>query len=327
MSGTCFPTKRVLKGHIKNNMNIRKTLNDLNIIPRKSRGQNFLVDDNIVRKIVDFANVGKEDYVLEIGPGVGAISGGLIERAGVYCCVEIEEKFIEFLRETYPAVPKENFINRDVRTMDLGMLPQEITIVGATVPGRPWSGGETRRITIVSNLPYSISSEVVFWIFKNRRFIKNVTLLLQREFAERLAAQPCTKAYGSITVQCNLYADAKLGDVVSGNCFFPKADVESRLIKLEILPQPRCEVKNEALFEAVLRGSFSMRRKTIANALGANLEGVNTARGRTLSTEAKLTKDKLLQIFASADIDYSRRGETLTVQEFCKLADLISALV
>ena len=317
-------------------MNIRKTINDLNVIPRKSRGQNFLVDDNIARKIVGFANVGENDCVLEIGPGVGAISGGLIERAGGYCCVEIEEKFVEFLKSAYPSIPKENFISQDVRTLKLAELRHgKYKTENATQSPQdllPETIAENKKFTIVSNLPYSISSEVVFWIFKNRQFIKNVTLLLQREFAERLAAKPGTKAYGSITVQCNLYADAKLGDVVSGNCFFPKADVESRLIKLDILPQTRCHIENETVFEAVLRGAFSTRRKTIANALYANLETINAALRKGVgdmgeSCEVGLTKDRLLQTLASADIAYSRRGETLTVQEFCNLANLVIANV
>lgn len=278
-------------------MYIKKILNELGIIPRKSRGQNFLIDENIAKKIVNFASIQKDDLVLEIGAGVGAISGGLIEKARDYFGVEIEEKFVDFLRTIYPDLPPKHFINKDIRQLDLAEI------------------FTNTKFIIVSNLPYSISSEVVFWILKNRQYIKAVTLLLQREFAQRLAAQPNTKDYGSITVQCNLYTNSKLGDIVSGNCFVPKADVESRLIKLEILDTPRFKIDNEELFERVLRGAFSTRRKTIANALKASLCNSNSALG------FRLVPEDLLHILEVLHIDSSCRAETLTVEDFCKISN------
>ncbi len=304
-------------------MNVKKILTELEVIPKKSRGQNFLIDENIARKIVTFANVQDDDCVLEIGPGVGAISEFLISQARDYYCVEIENKFINFLKDNFPQIPSEHFINQDIRLVDIKSILRLNANIAKQSIAPAVSLNNFQKILIVSNLPYSISSEVFFWIIKNRCYIKSVSLLLQREFAERLAAKPNSKAYSSISVQRELYADALLGDVVSGNCFMPKAAVESRLLRLNILENPRFNVDVEK-FEFVLRGAFSTRRKTILNALSSalqnNVEQTVTGMQKEVGSCRPDYKGKVLDILNAAKISPTARAEQLALADFCRLA-------
>jgi 16S rRNA (adenine1518-N6/adenine1519-N6)-dimethyltransferase len=269
---------------------LRRILDELEVRPRKRHGQNFLIDRGSIQNICRFAQVDSTQDVLEIGPGLGAITEHLLTHARCYRAVELEMKFADFLLRSLPALNPGDILVQDVRELELSLHPQ--------LSGRQWS--------LVSNVPYSLSSEILLWILRNRRNILQASLLLQREFAERVAARPGGKDYGSLTVLCRLYADAELGPVISGGCFFPSAEVESRLLKLRMLTTPRVALPDEAFFERIVRASFSARRKTVANSLG----------GSGLFAD----RDVIQRILERAGIDSRRRAETLDLDEFAALS-------
>ena len=267
---------------------VKRTLELLNVRPSKRRGQNFLVDRGSLSKVLDFAAVTTSDNVIEVGPGLGALSEELCRRSASYTAIEIESAFAGYLRERLGE--RGTVIEADVREVVLGReLPD--------VPG---------GYHLVSNVPYSLSSEMTLWIIRNRAGIRRASLLFQREFAERLGASPGGKDYGSLTVLCSLFADSRLGPRIPGSCFYPSAEVESRLISFEILSSPRIDVGDEGLFEELVRASFATRRKTLLNALSAS-----RFFGTKAEAEAHLRKE---------NIDPGRRAETLTLEEYGRLS-------
>jgi len=268
---------------------IRETLTALGVTPRKQRGQNFLIDPGSVHKVLSFAGVRATDEVVEVGPGLGALTTKLIEQAKTYCAVDIEERFIQFLRSEHPALPPSSFICADVRTInlsELGFSPE-------------------RKAVIVSNVPYSLSSEVILWLLEQHTVIARASLLLQREFAERVAAVPGGKEYGSLSALSALLADIRLGPKITGACFFPPAEVESRLVELRMLGSTRYEVPSVQRFETVVRASFSKRRKTLLNALS--------------SSERFGSKDDVESWLRRCDIDPVRRAETVSPEEYARM--------
>lgn len=266
---------------------LRALLERLDVRPSKRRGQNFLIDRGSLQKVVQFAAVSPEDDVLEIGPGLGALSDELARAARSYTAVEIEERFAIYLREILPDTA--TVLCCDVREVNFDTdLPT------------------SRGLHLVSNVPYSLSSEVTLWAIRNRTRFPKASLLFQREFAERLGASPGGKEYGSLSVLLRLYADAELGPRVSGSCFFPTAEVESRLIRFRFLPEPREDVGDEALFEEIVRAAFATRRKTLLNALSAS---------RFFETKEE-TGDALREV----GIDPGRRAESLELAEYARLS-------
>lgn len=263
---------------------IKAALADLGVHPSKGRGQNFLFDVAAVTDALRFSRIAPDEHVLEIGPGLGVLSGALASSGRSYCAIEVEERFCVRLRNELGC----EVVCEDVRKIDLK--------ADARFNDRQW--------VVVSNVPYSISTEVILWILSNRTKISRACLLLQREFAERVAATPGTREASALTLHCALYSDVRLGRTVSGSCFFPAADVESALLEFRLLPEPRVKV-NEPLYEQVVRAAFGQRRKTLANSLsGAVSLG---------------EKERVAEALASAGIDPKRRAETLTVEEFCRL--------
>lgn len=264
----------------------------MGVTPRKSRGQNYLCDRGIIERIVKFAHVTAADNVIEIGPGLGALTDSLVAAAGRYTAIELEPACRQHLAATCPGLSEDQVVIADVRSISL--------------PGEAFGPSP---YTIVSNVPYSLSSEITLWLLKHRSVVTRASFLLQREFAERLAASPGTKAYGSLTVLRSLYSDAKLGPIIPGTVFLPPAEVESRLIEMTMLPGPRVAVHDEGLFERVLRAAFSTRRKTLLNSLS----------GSTLGIEKAAVRD----ILAAAAIEEGRRAETLSLAEFAVLANTV----
>ncbi len=264
---------------------VRSTLEKLGLRPSKGRGQNFLVDASAISRIITFANIGPEDRVLEIGPGLGAISYALAEKAKSYTAVDCEEKFCAYLQEE---IPRAQIICGDVRKLNIGEIAPN---------------GE--KLSVVSNVPYSISSEVLLWILDNRAFIRKASLLLQREFAERVAATLGKREGGPLTVRTALLADTKLGSVFGGDSFSPRAEVDSRLLEVVPLSKPRFPI-DDRLLERICRGVFTQRRKVLLNSL----------------VGSSLVPDKAVaaSVLQEANIEADRRPETLTLEEFVKLA-------
>ncbi len=279
------------------NTKIKSRLARLGIEPRKSRGQNFLANPVIADEILAFSGVERSSVVLEVGPGLGALTERLVFLGCEFYALEVEEGFVKLLLEEFPKLRPEQIICADALEID---------------PAAIGSGlGVKREFELVSNVPYSISSELVLWVIKNRAAFVSASLLLQKEFAERLGAEPGGRDYGSLTVLRSVFFDAELGPVVAGSEFYPETEVESQVIKLTRRKVPRVELEDTEYFEKVVRAAFSKRRKTLLNSLGAS--GVMGS------------KEEVGELLERCGIDGKRRAETLSVEEFGRIASLSSS--
>ncbi len=262
--------------------------------PLKSLGQNFLVDRNIVDRIIASAAVGSGDAVLEIGPGRGALTGQLAERAARLLLVEFDHALAADLTSLYGGNPRVKVVDGDILAIDLDMLLGD--------------GGECWKV--VANLPYNISTQVLFRFLELRARLSRMVLMLQKEVGDRLVAPPGTSDYGVTTVLLGLWFDIRREFIVSPGCFHPRPKVDSAVLSFVPLSEPRVRVGDEAVFRSVVKCAFAMRRKTLANCLKRS--GLNAAAG---------TMEEVLE---SCGIDGRRRGETLSLGEFARLSLLLS---
>lgn len=258
---------------------IKQILRTLGIRPQKNRGQNFLHSSFLAEEIISFANLDFNKPILEIGPGLGILSEALHERAkGGLTFVELEGAFADRLKKL---CPEARVIESDIRKIKLEDFFSE-------------------PVQIISNLPYSISSDVIFWILDQKEMIDSASLLLQQEFARRVGATPGNKSYGILSVQTQVYCETELGLSISGDSFYPSAEVESQVIKLIPLAEPRYKIADYQVFRDLVRTAFATRRKTLGN----NLKKLNVD-------------------FDALGIDPKRRAETLSVEEFVRLGNSI----
>ncbi|HEV8585193.1 MAG TPA: 16S rRNA (adenine(1518)-N(6)/adenine(1519)-N(6))-dimethyltransferase RsmA [Methylomirabilota bacterium] len=253
---------------------------------RRALGQHFLRDFGIARAIVDLVAPTPADFVVEIGPGQGALTGELARRAGRVLALEVDRTLIERLHATYPAL---EVVAADARAWDWTSLQ------------RPAGG----RALVVGNLPYSVGTTILTALARAHGAIDVMALMLQREVAERVAAAPGGKAYGSLSVHVQLHWRVELALHVPPGAFRPPPKVESAVLRMTPLPGPSAELADESRFEAVVRAAFAQRRKTLANALAAGL-GLPVGATREAAT--------------SAGVDPGRRAETLNIQEFAEVA-------
>lgn len=261
--------------------------------PLKSLGQNFLVDNNIISKIILSAAVKPDDNVLEIGPGRGALTEYLARSAGRLVLIEFDHALAAALKERYADQPHVTVIDADILAVDL-----------AAVLGEAGSGWK-----VVANLPYNISTEVLFRLLEVRDRLSRMILMLQKEVGDRLAAEPDCSNYGVTTVLLGLWFDMRREFIVPPGCFHPRPKVDSAVLSFVPLPGPRVPVGDENVFRRVVKGAFAMRRKTLINCLKA----------------AELTSiDELHAILADCGIDGRRRGETLSLEEFAGLSRRLS---
>ena len=253
---------------------------------RRALGQHFLRDGATARAIVDLVAPTAHDLVVEIGPGQGALTGELVRRAGHVVALEIDRALAEPLRGR---VPGAEVVEADARTWDYGRLE------------RP-SGG---RVLVVGNLPYSVSKPILAALVAARTRLDEMALMLQREVAERVAAPPGSRVYGSLSVLTQIYTDVRLALRVGPDAFRPPPKVDSAVLHLTVLAAPRVMLNDDAHFHTVVRAAFARRRKTLANALAAGL-GVSV--------------DVARRAVASAGVDPGRRAETLAIRDFAALA-------
>lgn len=251
--------------------------------PKKSLGQNFLRDDNISRKIVASLNIQATDCLLEIGPGEGALTRYLACEVARLILVEIDDRIVERLRESFGQSVE--ILHQDVLRTDL----EEI------------SRRHRQRLRVVGNIPYNITSQILFHILDRRSAVHDATLMMQKEVARRLVASPGVKDYGILSVFCQLHADAVLLFDVSPNAFFPKPKVTSSVVHLRMLPEPRYRVKNEEFFRRMVRSVFGKRRKTLRNSLSYFF-------------------DESVDV-SSTTTDLARRPEDLSIQELVELSN------
>ncbi len=260
----------------------KDTLRDLRVRPSKERGQNFLIRPDVPESIVAFGAIPSGAHVVEIGPGTGALTEFLARKAGQLTLIELEPSFCGHLRERFPDA---EIINADVREFDLSSLGSALHVFG--------------------NIPYVFSTEIVFHLIKHRASVREAVLMVQREFAERLAAAPGGREFGSISVAVQLHADVDLGPVVPGDAFHPPTEVQSQVMKLRFLPQPRVAVERPEHFERVVRAAFSQRRKKLVNSI--------VSRGIW-------PKEVVLQALARAGASPDTRAEQLSLEEFAAIA-------
>lgn len=267
---------------------------------KKSLGQNFIIDRNILQQIVEAAQVSPEHGVIEIGPGIGALTEQLAKRAGRVMALEIDQRLFPVLKETLKEYDNVQVIHQDVLKADLKQLVQEHL-------------KDCQRISVVANLPYYITTAILMHLLEARVNLEHIVVMIQKEVADRLAAKPGTKDYGSLSIAVQYYAEAKVERIVPKSVFVPQPNVDSAVIKLSLREKPLVQVQNEAFFFRIIRASFAQRRKTLVN----NLQSFFA------SNQDQISKSELEQALHSVQIDGSRRGETLTIEEFAKLSDLL----
>ncbi|WP_040214068.1 16S rRNA (adenine(1518)-N(6)/adenine(1519)-N(6))-dimethyltransferase RsmA [Clostridium polynesiense] len=260
----------------------------------KSLGQNFLVEDSVLRDIVAGAEVSAEDHVIEIGPGVGTLTRELLKRAKKVTAIELDSDLISILTKELGDNEKFTLIHKDALKVDFNDIIED---------------GES--VKLVANLPYYVTTPIITGLLNKGYNFKSLTIMIQKEVAERINAEPRTKEYGALTLLVQYHCSTEIIRKVSPNCFIPRPKVDSIVIRLDKLPEPRVQVEDEKLFFRVIRESFNMRRKTLSNALKA----------------LKLPKETLDKAFEESDIDSRRRGETLSIEEFAALANSIYKLV
>ncbi len=263
---------------------------------QKKFGQNFLIDGHVLDKIIAGAGVTKDDMVLEIGPGIGTMTQYLAEAAGKVVAVEIDRNLLPILQETLAEYDNVKVIHADVLSLDLEKLVQEE------------NGG--RPIKVVANLPYYITTPIIMALFEQHVPLANVTVMVQKEVAARMKSGPGSKDYGALSLAVQYYAEPYIVANVPCNCFMPRPNVDSAVIRLTRYEEPLVQVKDEKMLFKIIRASFNQRRKTLQN-------GLNN------SSELNFTKDQIAAAIAEAGFSPSVRGEALTLEQFAKLTDIL----
>ena len=263
---------------------------------QKKFGQNFLIDGHVLDKIIAGAGVTKDDMVLEIGPGIGTMTQYLAEAAGKVVAVEIDRNLLPILQETLADYDNVKVIHVDVLSLDLEKLVQEE------------NGG--RPIKVVANLPYYITTPIIMALFEQHVPLANVTVMVQKEVAARMKSGPGSKDYGALSLAVQYYAEPYIVANVPCNCFMPRPNVDSAVIRLTRYEEPPVQVKDEKMLFKIIRASFNQRRKTLQN-------GLNN------SSELNFTKDQIAAAIAEAGFSPSVRGEALTLEQFAKLTDIL----
>jgi len=263
---------------------------------QKKFGQNFLIDGHVLDKIIAGAGVTKDDMVLEIGPGIGTMTQYLAEVAGKVVAVEIDRNLLPILQETLADYDNVKVIHADVLSLDLEKLVQEE------------NGG--RPIKVVANLPYYITTPIIMALFEQHVPLANVTVMVQKEVAARMKSGPGSKDYGALSLAVQYYAEPYIVANVPCNCFMPRPNVDSAVIRLTRYEEPPVQVKDEKMLFKIIRASFNQRRKTLQN-------GLNN------SSELNFTKDQIAAAIAEAGFSPSVRGEALTLEQFARLTDIL----
>lgn len=276
------------------NISTREVVRKYNFKFTKSLGQNFLLDETVLNDIVDSANISKEDMVIEIGPGVGTLTRELLQRAKKVCAIELDSGLIPILSEELKEFNNFELIHKDALKVNFNEII-----------------GDEKSVKVVANLPYYVTTPMICKMITEDYNFKSLTIMIQKEVAERINSKPNCKEYGSLSLLVQYYCDTKIIRKVSPTAFIPQPKVESIVIKLDKLEKPRVEMKNEKLFFRIIRDAFNMRRKTLWNAV----------------KELKANKEELELAFEKAGIDPKRRGETLSIEEFAKLSDCICDII
>ncbi len=268
-----------------------------NISANKKLGQNFLIDDNAVSEIVNQSEISSSDLVIEIGPGLGTLTASLLEKAGKVIAVELDTKVLDILKDRFSLYKNFELIHNDILKVDLKTLIKENL------------NSEITNCKIVANLPYYITTPIIMKLLEDDLPLESITVMVQKEVAERLTATPGTKDAGSITHIIYYYTKPSLILNVLRDSFMPAPEVDSAVIKLELLKEPRVKVTDKRIFFEVIKAAFSLKRKTLVNCF----------------MNSKLFKDKqeIENLLTSLNIDLRVRGEKLTIEDFARIANEI----
>ena len=264
---------------------------------QKRFGQNFLVDARVLDKIIQSAGVTKEDCVLEVGPGIGTMTQALSEAARQVVAVEIDDHLIPILQETLKECPNVKVIHGDILKTDVKAIADEYN--------------EGCPLHVIANLPYYITTPIIMGLFESGVPLKSITIMVQKEVADRMKAEPGTKDYGALSLAVQYYAEPYLVANVPPNCFIPRPNVGSAVIRLTRHEQPPVQVADEKLMFRLIRAAFNQRRKTLANSLNN-------------SPELFFPKEQIQEAIAALDVSPSVRGEALSLEQFAQLANLLS---
>jgi 16S rRNA (adenine1518-N6/adenine1519-N6)-dimethyltransferase len=252
-----------------------------------------LIDDSVLVDIIEGAEIGKDDFVIEIGPGVGTLTREMLKKAKKVCAIELDSELIPILQQELKEFDNFILINKDALKVDFNEII-----------------GEEKNVKLVANLPYYVTTPIILKLLTGGYPFKSLTIMIQKEVAERIDAAPGGKEYGSLSLSVQYYCNTRIVRKVAPGSFIPQPKVDSMVINLEKLESPRVQPKDEKLFFDIIRDSFNMRRKTLSNAV----------------KNVKLSKEDLTKAFELAGIDPKRRGETLSIEEFANLADRIKEL-
>lgn len=280
--------------------NPRKTIEILNkyrFVFQKKYGQNFLIDGRVLDKIIKAAGITGEDYVVEIGPGIGTMTQYLASAAKGVTAIEIDKALIPILRDTLAGYDNVDLVNEDVLKTDLRRIVEEK------------NGG--RPVKVVANLPYYITTPIIMGLFEKHVPLSSVTVMVQKEVAERMQAGPGTKDYGALSLAVQYYAEPYVAANVPPNCFMPRPGVGSAVVRLQTYEKPPVKVRDEALLFGVIRASFNQRRKTLQNGLAH-------------APELGISKETTVQALSEMGLPESIRGEAMTLAQFAEFTDRVS---
>lgn len=263
---------------------------------QKKFGQNFLIDSHVLEKIIDAANITEDDFVLEIGPGIGTMTQYLSEHAREVMAVEIDHNLIPILKETLAGYDNVEVLNEDILKVDIGKIAEKKN------QGRP--------IKVVANLPYYITTPIIMGLFEKNVPMDSLTVMVQKEVAQRMQAEPGTKDYGALSLAVQFYAEPYIVANVPPNCFMPRPKVGSAVIRLTRYKDMPVKVKNEQLMFSIIRASFNQRRKTLQN-------GINN------SSTLHFSKEQVVEALDKMGLSPKIRGEALSLEQFARLSDLL----
>jgi 16S rRNA (adenine1518-N6/adenine1519-N6)-dimethyltransferase len=284
---------------LSNPQNTIEIIQKYNFAFQKKFGQNFLIDPHVLDKIIQAAGITKDDMVLEIGPGIGTMTQYLAEAAGRVVAVEIDTNLIPILGETLKEYDNVTIINNDILKVNIGELAAK------------YNGG--RPIKVVANLPYYITTPIIMGLFESNVPIDNITVMVQKEVADRMQTGPGSKDYGALSLAVQYYAEPYIVANVPPNCFIPRPNVGSAVIRLTRYEKPPVDVHDPKLMFRLIRASFNQRRKTLQN-------GLNN------SPEINYSKEQIIEAIAALGVSPTIRGEALTLQQFAQLSNIFSAM-
>ncbi len=282
-----------------NPQNTIEILNKYKFVFQKKFGQNFLIDPHVLEKIIRAAGITQDDFVVEIGPGIGTMTQYLAAAARGVAAIEIDRTLIPILKDTLSGYDNVTVINEDVMKVDLKKLAEEM------------NGG--RPVKVVANLPYYITTPIIMGLFENHVPAESITVMVQKEVADRMQVGPGTKDYGALSLAVQYYARPEIMANVPPNCFMPRPNVGSAVIRLSVYKEPPVKAVDEKLLFAIIRASFNQRRKTLQNGLGH-------------VPELGISKEMTAQILEAMGLPVSVRGEALTLEQFADFANRAAAL-